>query len=53
MGCDGNGKKGKVKLPRGYKYVLYHLFVLFVGKKKTKIVMKIIGSYPTLNPNVS
>ena len=25
--------KGKVKLPKGYKYVLYHLFVLFVGKK--------------------
>ena len=28
--------KGKVKLPKGYKYVLYHLFVLFVGKKKNK-----------------
>ena len=45
--------KGKVKLPKGYKYVLYHLFVLFVCKKKTKIVMKIIGSYQTLNPIVS
>ena len=29
--------KGKVKLPKGYKYVLYHLFVLFVGKKKQKL----------------
>ena len=29
--------KGKVKLPKGYKYVLYHLFVLFVSKKELKL----------------
>ena len=33
--------------------MFYIIYLYFLLAKKTKIVMKIIGSYPTLNPNVS
>ena len=35
-------KKGKVKLPKGYNFVLYCLFVLFLCKKKRKLSKKSI-----------